>query len=90
MMEFPPFRLDTVNQCLWRRREAGPDERVLLTPKAFAVLHHLLKRAGRLVTQDELLQAVWPDIFVQPEVLKYQIADIRSVLGDHPKKPSFH
>ena len=48
MMEFPPFRLDTVNQCLWRRREAGPDERVLLTPKAFAVLHRLLKHAGRL------------------------------------------
>jgi len=89
MMEFSPFRLDTVNQCLWRRCEAGPDERVLLTPKAFAVLHHLLKHAGRLVTQDELLQAVWPDTFVQPEVLKYQIADIRSVLGDHPKNPLF-
>jgi len=89
MMEFPPFRLDTVNQCLWRRREASADERVLLTPKAFAVLNHLLKHAGRLVTQDELLQAVWPDTFVQPEVLKYQIADIRSVLGDRPRTPLF-
>ena len=89
MMEFPPFRLDTVNQCLWRRPEAGADERVLLTPKAFAVLRHLAEHAGRLVTQDELLQAVWPDTFVQPEVLKYQIADIRGVLGDRPKNPVF-
>jgi len=87
--EFPPFRLDPVNQCLWRRGDAGADERVLLTPKAFAVLGYLVEHAGRLVTQDELLEAVWPDTFVQPEVLKYQIADIRSTLGDHPKNPLF-
>ena len=86
---FPPFRLDTINQCLWRRKDAGDDERVLLTPKAFAVLAYLVEHAGRLVTQEELLDAVWPDTFVQPEVLKYQIADIRSTLGDHPKNPSF-
>jgi len=87
--EFPPFRLDPVNQCLWRRGDAGADERVLLTPKAFAVLRYLVEHAGRLVTQDELLEAVWPDTFVQPEVLKYQIADIRNRLGDHPKNPVF-
>jgi len=89
MKEFPPFRLDTVNQCLWRRAETGPDEPISLTPKAFAVLCYLVEHAGRLVTQDELLDAVWPDTFIQPEVLKYQIADIRSVLGDDPKKPVF-
>lgn len=87
--EFPPFRLDMVNQCLWRRGEEGEDERVLLTPKAFGVLRYLVAHAGRLVTQDELLEAVWPDTFVQPEVLKYQIADIRRLLGDSPKNPLF-
>jgi DNA-binding response OmpR family regulator len=86
---FPPFRLDTINQCLWRRGEAGEEERVLLTPKAFAVLSYLVEHAGRLVTQNELLDAVWPDTFIQPEVLKYQIADIRSTLGDDPKNPVF-
>jgi len=89
MKEFPPFRLDPVNQCMWRRRDAGDDERILLTPKAFAVLRYLVEHAGRLVTQEELLEAVWPDTFVQPEVLKYQIADIRKTLGDHPKSPLF-
>src|SRR5262245_11185491 len=34
MQEFPPFRLDPVNQCLWRRRETADDERLLLPPKA--------------------------------------------------------
>jgi len=89
MKEFNPFRLDTVNECLWRRSDGQDDERILLTPKAFSVLRHLVEHAGRLVTQDELIEAVWPDTFVQPEVLKYQIADIRSVLGDRPKNPLF-
>jgi len=87
--EFPPFRLDPINQCLWRCVDAGADERVLLTPKAFALLCYLVEHAGRLVTQDELLETGWPDTFVQPEVLKYQIADIRSTLGDRPKNPLF-
>src|SRR5271157_4789376 len=89
MKEFPPFRFDTVNQCLWRRGETGQDQRVLLTPKAFAVLRYLVEHAGRLVTQDELLQAIWPDTFIQPEVLKYQIADIRGTLGDRARNSLF-
>ena len=89
MKEFGPFRMDTLNQCLWRCDNSEKDERVLLTPKAFSVLRHLVEHAGRLVTQDELLCAVWPNTFVQPEVLKYQIADIRQTLGDRPKNPVF-
>ena len=89
ILEFPPFRLDTVNECLWRHRDNGDDERIRLTPKAFAVLRYLVEHAGRLVTQEELLEALWPDTFVQPEVLKSQILDIRRVLADRPKDPLF-
>jgi DNA-binding winged helix-turn-helix (wHTH) protein/tetratricopeptide (TPR) repeat protein len=88
MKEFPPFRLDETNQCLWRSGEVA-DERILLTPKAFAVLEFLMERAGRLVTQDALLERVWPDIHIQPEVLKSHIAKIRRVLGDDSKRPRF-
>src|SRR5271166_3870499 len=89
MKEFPPFRLDLVNQCLWHRSEEADDQRILLTPKAFAMLRFLVEHAGRLVTQDEMLEALWPDTFVQPEVLKSHIKDIRSALGDDPKNPRF-
>jgi predicted ATPase/DNA-binding winged helix-turn-helix (wHTH) protein len=89
MQDFPPFRLDPSNQCLWRLREAAPDERLLLPPKAFAVLRYLVAHAGQLVTQDELLEAVWPETHVQPEVLKSRIFEIRSALGDRPKPPRF-
>jgi len=89
MTEFPPFRLDLINECLWRCGEAGDAERIRLTPKAFAVLQYLVRHAGRLVTQNELLDAVWPKACVQPEVLKSQIFDIRRVIGDDPKNPRF-
>lgn len=84
MHEFPPFRLDVENQCLWRG-----EERITLTPKAFHVLHYLVERAGRLVTQSEILEALWPDTFVQPEVLKSHILDIRTALGDDARNPLF-
>src|SRR6266849_8534583 len=53
MREFPPFRLDTVNQCLWRG-EGPAEERILLAPKAFAVLRYLVEHPGRLVAHPEL------------------------------------
>jgi DNA-binding winged helix-turn-helix (wHTH) protein/tetratricopeptide (TPR) repeat protein len=89
MKDFPPFRLDEVNQCLWRRDDRPGEQRILLTPKAFGVLHYLVQHAGRLVTQDELLEALWPNTFVQPEVLKSHIRDIRAALGDDAKTPRF-
>jgi predicted ATPase/DNA-binding winged helix-turn-helix (wHTH) protein len=89
MKEFRPFRLDTVNKCLWRRKGTTDEERIRITPKAFDVLCYLVDHAGRLVTQDELLSALWPDSFVQPEVLKSHVLDIRQALGDHAKNPQF-
>jgi predicted ATPase/DNA-binding winged helix-turn-helix (wHTH) protein len=88
MREFPPFRLDTVNQCLWRD-DGAAEERVLLAPKAFDVLQYLVGHPGRLVTHEELLEALWPRTFVQPEVLKSHITSIRAVLGDDARRPRF-
>src|SRR6266704_2470344 len=84
MREFPPFRLDTANQCLWRG-DGAAEERILLAPKAFDVLRYLVEHPGRLVAHDELLEALWPKTYVQPEVLKSHIAAIRAVLGDRQK-----
>jgi DNA-binding winged helix-turn-helix (wHTH) protein len=88
MKEFQPFRLDTVNQCLWRG-EGVAEERILLAPKAFAVLRYLVEHPGRLVPHNEVFDALWPKTFVQPEVLKSHIAAIRAALGDDARKPIF-
>ena len=89
MKVFPPFRLDTVNQCLWRSTEDGGEERITLKPKTYSILAYFVDHPGRLVTQHELLEAVWPDTYVQPEVVKRHIFDLRQALGDDSKIPSF-
>jgi DNA-binding winged helix-turn-helix (wHTH) protein len=48
---------------LWRE-----GERISLAPKTFSVLRYLVENAGRIVTQEELLEAVWPGTYVQPEI----------------------
>ena len=88
MRRFPPFRLDTVNQCLWRG-DGLAEERILLARKAFAMLRYLVEHPGRLVAHAELLEAIWPKTYVQAEVLKSHIAAIRAVLGDDARKPIF-
>ncbi len=88
MKEFAQFRLDILNQCLWRSTEEGNQERILLTPKAFAVLLYLVERAGQLVGHKELRSAIWSDAHVGPGVLNNQILSIRNALGDRPQNPA--
>lgn len=58
---------------------------VALRPQSFAVLCHLAKNAGRLVTKDELMAAVWPRIAVTDDSLVQCIGDIRRALGEDGK-----
>src|SRR5579862_8227144 len=70
-----------------------PDRRTLsraglpvsLTPKAFDVLFFLLQNPNRLVTKEELLQAVWGDAFVEEGNLTQYISHLRKALGDNPE-----
>jgi DNA-binding winged helix-turn-helix (wHTH) protein/tetratricopeptide (TPR) repeat protein len=89
MKVFAPFRFDPTNQCLWRRADTGEEARVLLAPKAFALLSHLVEHAGQLVTHEELLDAVWPGSVVEPQAVKRHIFAVRSALGDRPKNSLF-
>jgi TolB-like protein/DNA-binding winged helix-turn-helix (wHTH) protein/Flp pilus assembly protein TadD len=84
MKSFKAFHLDTANHIL--RRDG---ERVPIAPKAFDVLAYLVEHAGRLVTQDEILEALWSETYVNPEVLRKYILEIRKALGDRPDKPEF-
>lgn len=84
MTGFHSFRLDRANQCLWHL-----GVRVDLTPKAFDVLRYLVDHRGRLVTAVELLDALWPGTYVNPEGLRNYIREIRKALGDRPEKPLF-
>jgi DNA-binding response OmpR family regulator len=68
MKSFKALRLDTANHLLWR-----DGERVPLAPKGFDVLAYLVEHAGRVLTQDEILEALWSETYVNPELLRKYI-----------------
>lgn len=84
MQRFGPFRLDTDDECLWHETA-----RIALPPKQFAVLRYLVEHPDRLISHDELLDAVWPEIYVQPQVLRTYVLELRKILGDDARQPRF-
>ena len=83
-VSFGPFRLDRAERRLHRDAAVIP-----LRPKTFAVLDHLVARARRLVTKEQLLAAVWPGTAVSDVVLKVCVREIREALGDDPERPRY-
>jgi DNA-binding winged helix-turn-helix (wHTH) protein len=81
---FGPFRFDAENACVWRGTQM-----ISLTPKAMAILQHLVEHAGRLVTKEALLEAIWPKTAVSDGVLKVRMDEIRKALSDSAKQPQF-
>ena len=67
-----------------------PDERLLLkdghpvslTPKAFDLLVFLVTNPGRLLTKEQLLDAVWPGTIVEESNLAYHVFAIRKAFGE--------
>src|SRR4030095_15865707 len=75
---FGQFALDSRKRTVSRA-----DSPVSLTPKAFDVLLFLVQNPNRLVTKEELLQAVWGDTFVEEGNLTQYISHLRKALGDN-------
>jgi TolB-like protein/DNA-binding winged helix-turn-helix (wHTH) protein/tetratricopeptide (TPR) repeat protein len=78
---FDAFELDVQRRTL---RRSGTD--VELRPLAFDALAFLVRHAGRVVTKDELIAAVWPGLVVTDDSIARCISDIRRALGDADQK----
>jgi DNA-binding winged helix-turn-helix (wHTH) protein/tetratricopeptide (TPR) repeat protein len=77
LYRFDEFDLDPAQRSLTRNGSV-----VSLSPKAFEVLRYLVANPGRVVTKEELLQAVWPDSFVEESNLPGYISSLRKALTD--------
>lgn len=84
MKQFGGFRLDTANECLWHE-----GAQIALPPRPFMVLRYMVEHPGRLITHDELLDALWPETYVQPQVLRTYVLELRKLLGDDITQPRF-
>ena len=80
---FGAFRLDERRLLL-----AVDDAPLALGPKVVETLLALVRRAGKLVTKDELMQRVWPDGFVEEANLTQNVYVLRRVLHAHGLEPA--
>ncbi|MDW6023143.1 tetratricopeptide repeat protein [Mesorhizobium sp. BAC0120] len=82
MLRFAGFELDQQ-----RAELRGPDGGVIrLRPKPFAMLHVFAANAGRVVSKQELMEAVWPKVHVGEDSLFQCIREIRAALGDDERR----
>jgi TolB-like protein/DNA-binding winged helix-turn-helix (wHTH) protein len=69
-----------------RRELRRGSSEIELRPKSFDVLLALIEAGGRVVSKEELLDAVWPDVIVTDESLERCVSDIRAALSDSQRK----
>jgi Tol biopolymer transport system component/DNA-binding winged helix-turn-helix (wHTH) protein len=84
IISFAEFELDAPRRCLRREGKTLP-----LNAKAFDLLVYLAENAGRIVSKNEILDAVWENQFVEEANLKVQMSALRKVLGDRKDTPRF-
>ena len=58
------------------------DKPVRLGSRALDILAVLAEHAGRVVSKEELIARVWPNVFVEESNLKLQVSALRRALGD--------
>ncbi len=75
-LQFDRYVLDLDRGCLLLDGNEIP-----LRPKTFGVLHFLIENCARLVSKDELFDAVWPDLTVTDDALVQSIGELRRALG---------
>jgi len=81
---FGEFRLDVRQRALFRRQEL-----IALTPKSLETLLFLVERHGQIVDKKELLEAVWPETFVEEVSLARNVSLLRKALSDHQDGHAF-
>ncbi len=60
-----------------------------IEPQVFDLLKHLIENAGRLVTQDDLVEAVWRGRIVSDSAISARISAARSAIGDSGSKQEY-
>ena len=81
---FGPFAFDTHTRLL---RRGGQE--IALPPRVLGVLELLLRRAGDVVSRQELIDTVWKDAFVTDTSLAEAVSVLRQALADDPQSPTY-
>jgi DNA-binding winged helix-turn-helix (wHTH) protein/Flp pilus assembly protein TadD/TolB-like protein len=82
VLRFGSFELDLDRAEL--RMMGG--EAIKLRPKTFALLEFFARNANRLLSKQELMAAIWPNVHVGEDSLFQCIREIRAALGDNDRQ----
>ncbi len=83
--EFADYRLDIGARKLTHR-----GNEVKLSPKEFKLLEYFIKRPGRALTRDDILNRVWGyDYFVGPRSIDRFVTTLRNKIEPDPRNPTF-
>jgi DNA-binding winged helix-turn-helix (wHTH) protein/tetratricopeptide (TPR) repeat protein len=82
VLRFSGFELDPVRAEL--RRPDG--ETIKLRPKALEMLRLFAASAGTVLSKQQLMEAVWPNVHVGEDSLFQCIREIRAALGDDKRQ----
>ncbi len=77
------YRFETCTLDLTRGRLHAAGREVELRPKGFDILRYLVENAGRLISKEEIIAAVWSQAVVTDELLARCISDVRAAIADH-------
>ena len=75
---FGPFLYDPVSRGLWKDGAEIP-----LTHKGRELLRVFLHSPGKLLTREEIVDQIWPDMAVTDDALRYQVSELRKALAGH-------
>jgi DNA-binding response OmpR family regulator len=85
LYEFGGLRLD-----LSARRLTRKNKEIELSPKEFSLLEYFVKKPGRALTRDEILNAVWGyDCVVTSRSIDRFVTTLRNKIEPDPARPSF-
>lgn len=64
----------------------NPSQRIELEPLLFKLLHYFAKQPRRIITRQELVEAIWQQSYVDDNAINRAISELRKIL-QHPELP---
>ncbi len=85
----PRFRVGDLEVDLGKAEVTRGEEKIALPKLSFDLLCALINAAPAIVTNDELLEQVWPGLQVSPESVAQRVKLLRSAIGDDSQQPRY-
>ena len=85
ILEVGDLKLDPASRIAWQKKQP-----LSLTKKEFAILEYLMRHAGEVVSQEELIEHVWnEDVNLFTASVRVHVHSLRRKLGDNPDSPHY-